>query len=309
VASVLRAKVFDRWFEENLAAPGEGVRRVLRRAGRERESPRDVLRSAALELAERRDFPGPWKHQEGFDREAEMDALFGEMRALAARARDGDRNDYFTMSLQELADFVDEVERREAVRGRDHDDLEAMLTFFARPRKWHSSGRASGTGSTEEFPKEQLIERRDALRKNLDEFLARSGADLAPRLRDELWPVIERYEHLKARSGCLDFTDLLLRARDLLRDQPAVRRELQARFTHLFVDEFQDTDPLQAEILLLLAADDPARATGAPCGPSPASSSSWAIPSNPSTASAAPTSRSTRASRSVSWRRARSSSS
>ena len=36
-----------------------------------------------------------------------------------------------------------------------------------------------------------------------------------------------------------------------------MRRDLQARFTHVFVDEFQDTDPLQAEILLLLAADDP----------------------------------------------------
>ena len=32
---------------------------------------------------------------------------------------------------------------------------------------------------------------------------------------------------------------------------------MQQRFTHFFIDEFQDTDPLQAEILLLLAADDP----------------------------------------------------
>ena len=39
--------------------------------------------------------------------------------------------------------------------------------------------------------------------------------------------------------------------------QPGLRRELQERFTHFFVDEFQDTDPLQAEILLLLTADDP----------------------------------------------------
>jgi ATP-dependent helicase/nuclease subunit A len=36
-----------------------------------------------------------------------------------------------------------------------------------------------------------------------------------------------------------------------------VRAALQSRFSHLFIDEFQDTDPLQAEILLLLAADDP----------------------------------------------------
>jgi len=51
---------------------------------------------------------------------------------------------------------------------------------------------------------------------------------------------------------------LLVCARDLLRDEAGVRAELQTRFTHYFVDEFQDTDPLQAEILLLLAADDPA---------------------------------------------------
>ena len=37
-----------------------------------------------------------------------------------------------------------------------------------------------------------------------------------------------------------------------------MRAELQRRFTHIFVDEFQDTDPLQAEILLLLASADPA---------------------------------------------------
>ena len=66
-----------------------------------------------------------------------------------------------------------------------------------------------------------------------------------------------RYEGSSARAGALDFVDLLLRARDLLRTHAQVRRDFQSRFTHLFVDEFQDTDPLQAEILLLLAADDP----------------------------------------------------
>ena len=66
------------------------------------------------------------------------------------------------------------------------------------------------------------------------------------------------YEEIKRRAGRLDFLDLLLVARNLVRDNAAVRAELQSRFTHIFVDEFQDTDPLQAEILLLLAAADPA---------------------------------------------------
>ena len=49
----------------------------------------------------------------------------------------------------------------------------------------------------------------------------------------------------------------MLVARNLVRDNRGVREGFQDRFKRIFVDEFQDTDPLQAEILLLLAADDP----------------------------------------------------
>ena len=88
-------------------------------------------------------------------------------------------------------------------------------------------------------------------------FIEASDADLAPLLHDALQTPIATYEVLKAKAGRLDFLDLLIKARDLIRDNPAVRGELQRRISHFFVDEFQDTDPLQAEILLLLAADDP----------------------------------------------------
>jgi ATP-dependent helicase/nuclease subunit A len=95
------------------------------------------------------------------------------------------------------------------------------------------------------------------VRAELEAFIAASEADLAPLLHEALQAAIADYELLKAKSGCLDFLDLLIKARDLVRDNGGVRRDLQNRFTHFFVDEFQDTDPLQAEILLLLASDDP----------------------------------------------------
>src|SRR6266516_1559517 len=63
---------------------------------------------------------------------------------------------------------------------------------------------------------------------------------------------------MKRASGKLDFVDLLLKVRDLLVKNRGVREYLQNQFKYIFIDEFQDTDPLQAEILLLLAADDPA---------------------------------------------------
>ena len=105
--------------------------------------------------------------------------------------------------------------------------------------------------------RDEVLARRDGVRADLEAFIAASDADLAPLLHEALQGAIADYELLKSKSGCLDFLDLLIKARDLVRDNGGVRRELQNRFTHFFVDEFQDTDPLQAEILLLLAADDP----------------------------------------------------
>jgi ATP-dependent exoDNAse (exonuclease V) beta subunit len=57
-------------------------------------------------------------------------------------------------------------------------------------------------------------------------------------------------------GGVAGFHDLLAWARDLLRDHPQVRHAAQARYQRLFIDEFQDTDPLQAEIAFYLAADE-----------------------------------------------------
>ncbi len=59
----------------------------------------------------------------------------------------------------------------------------------------------------------------------------------------------------RRRSGRLTFQDLLTHTAELLRRSPTARRDLGRRWRRLLVDEFQDTDPLQAEILLLLAAE------------------------------------------------------
>jgi ATP-dependent helicase/nuclease subunit A len=55
-------------------------------------------------------------------------------------------------------------------------------------------------------------------------------------------------------TGQLGFEDLLLLTAKLLRDNAAVRDELGARYAHLLVDEFQDTDPIQAEVCFLLTS-------------------------------------------------------
>jgi ATP-dependent helicase/nuclease subunit A len=62
----------------------------------------------------------------------------------------------------------------------------------------------------------------------------------------------------RRRAGIVTFDDLLVLAASLLRRSEAARRELAERWRYLLVDEFQDTDPLQAEVVFLLAAADAA---------------------------------------------------
>ena len=60
------------------------------------------------------------------------------------------------------------------------------------------------------------------------------------------------YEHYKLQTGRLDFDDLQIKVRDLLR-QESIHEQLAQRYPYIMVDEYQDTDQLQYEILDLLA--------------------------------------------------------
>jgi ATP-dependent helicase/nuclease subunit A len=71
------------------------------------------------------------------------------------------------------------------------------------------------------------------------------------------------FEAERLRTGALSFQDLLMCTARLLRGNPDARHDLGERYRHILVDEFQDTDPMQAEILFLLTSlpsddrDDP----------------------------------------------------
>ncbi|MDD2555693.1 MAG: UvrD-helicase domain-containing protein [Syntrophaceticus sp.] len=75
-------------------------------------------------------------------------------------------------------------------------------------------------------------------------------------LVDFVQPAVGYYQELKKGKSKLNFQDLLLRTASLLRDNPEVRCYFQKRFTHILVDEFQDTDPIQAEIMFYLTCTD-----------------------------------------------------
>ena len=204
-----------------------------------------------------------------------------------------------------------------AASREDLDRVEALLIRTSKEFKDIRTGKKADYGNG--VTRAQVLAAKDALEASLLRFAQRADADLAALLQQELLECVDLYDGLKTRAGALDFLDLLLRARDLVRDCAPVRHAFQARFKYILVDEFQDTDPLQAEILLLLAGQEaPEAGESQPAARRPPSltrpegcpsaaehSSSSATRSSPSTASAAPTSASTRRSATCSRPRVR----
>jgi ATP-dependent exoDNAse (exonuclease V) beta subunit len=227
------ARVFRRWLQEKLNQDSPGVRRALARLAvrEEREhdtTPMESLENAGWQLIEWRDFPAPWQRPE-IQREEVIDTLCDAVRDLAARLKNHKQR-----LVEPVRDVLPWIEREP----RDYDMLEGLL--FRLHRVWKRENK---------HPDPKLFQ-------CLEDFRPVAEADLAAGLRTELWEMVDLYAQAKRRAGKLDFVDLLLLVRNLVRDNEEVRAYLQRRFTHIFVDEFQDTDPLQAEILILLAADD-----------------------------------------------------
>jgi ATP-dependent helicase/nuclease subunit A len=67
---------------------------------------------------------------------------------------------------------------------------------------------------------------------------------------------LEVYDQLKKERSLLNFQDLMIYTSKLLKENAEVRSYFQGKYRYLLVDEFQDTDPIQAEIMFYLAAEN-----------------------------------------------------
>ena len=147
----------------------------------------------------------------------------------------------------ELADRIGEL--RDAARAVDHETAAQLLELLDRDpgpdRLIDLSGfRVRGDKGVGYEEARKAVEQ-----AALDVVAARD--------RDLLQELLERfavaYAEEKARESALDFEDLQLQARDLLRDDADIRARESLRFRSIMVDEFQDTNRLQCGLIDLLA--------------------------------------------------------
>jgi ATP-dependent helicase/nuclease subunit A len=151
------------------------------------------------------------------------------------------------------------------------EQLMELLTEFDKgtyivQKEWKKSGIYDGEDAKEEKARWERF-REDVVKPALHAWRERRyGIIMRMMLQAR-----EVYDELRRERGVLNFADLLMKAAALLRENPNVRRYFCRRFTHLLIDEFQDTDPIQAEVLLLLTSQDPEEMDWRRCKPRPGS--------------------------------------
>ncbi|MGE5531378.1 MAG: UvrD-helicase domain-containing protein, partial [Bacteroidota bacterium] len=86
---------------------------------------------------------------------------------------------------------------------------------------------------------------------------AEASAALTAAVYQEAAQTLAVFTEKKEQGSKLDFEDVQILARDLLRDNAAVRQECHERYRQMLVDEFQDTNALQKDLLWLAAGAEP----------------------------------------------------
>jgi DNA helicase-2/ATP-dependent DNA helicase PcrA len=109
---------------------------------------------------------------------------------------------------------------------------------------------------TSRFPKGEVVESLWGLAVNTRKPVEEIVLERYPYFHgfmDDIQAVIERYRRRKRELNAMDFDDLLFQWEALLRGHPEVRQRYHDQFQHILVDEYQDTNRLQADVLDLLA--------------------------------------------------------
>ena len=174
----------------------------------------------------------------------------------------------FADRLADMAQALDDASVAETPAGlvrllvsQPHRDLctkSGTFLAFRKKGKWVEAAKREGLAKADGERLNMAAEGHyAACREGWQAMLQIVASRVLSDLIAQVQPVLLRFREHKRSAALLDFDDLIFAARDLLRDHDDVRRALTARFPHVLVDEFQDTDPLQTEIFWRLCGEPP----------------------------------------------------
>lgn len=256
---------FDAWLERRLSGPSRADDPIAHLAQHNPHGVVAELKRISMIRLEHREAAAPQP-----DIEARPDRLFAEsvtaFRAWYETCPREPRTAAVLADLEKLVEFfgtpfetAPSFERLWAlsdppllaISAEDSDGVSRDLVAPALDYAWRDVAAAKDASALNDEYKRRFQEAREHYACLVNHIAAWA----LWRISGELDELINAYQEHKRRAAMLDFTDLLCFARDLVRDNDTVRAVIAGRYQHILVDEFQDTDPVQAELLFRIAAD------------------------------------------------------
>jgi len=253
MASLISQDTWDEWLARKMDKNDPVLRRALT-LGIPPDKMLDDMHELAMTISENRDIAELLPVAEACDRRVEgftstlKDSVNRLEEAVCACHNPEDAALCLIESLAEHAGDLQAIE--------DEAVIEAKITAMSIP----SVGRLGNAGNW--ASKDHLAKVRQelaALKQELEKTRSAMIHNAVASLCGLLLEYVDCYTDAKASQGLLDFHDLLLCTRDLLKHHEHVRAYFAGRYRYILVDEFQDTDPLQAEIIFYLAGAKPGR--------------------------------------------------
>ena len=255
-------EVFDVWFEE------VGRRDEVRRALSHGVSLEDIEQCAreVMDLG-----PAVLEADEPSAGEGLRDgaaATFMEELQVWVGERVDWRGDELVLPTDQYAGILDLAERMlsshvSILNGDATDEDYEALELELMLARWRNPTKGLGRLANKQWEdavvpvggpdKETFKQRKEDFTEGILDLRARIAARVLAGLHPVLLEFRQRYQEEKDRRSVLDFEDLLAKAEELVRTDPGVRAKLLARYRTLFVDEFQDTNPVQARLVFFLA--------------------------------------------------------
>lgn len=233
----LRLSVFHRCLDEK---PGRELQAILADAG---VRPTDLTQALKILCAY-----GDARFEAAIFEVPDFDAAWAQVRLFCEQlGPDVPPRRGPCKELHNLHAFLTRY-RQENREPRDLMELFLSLEKSYKPTLWCWGGRTVV---------DRFVPRVEAFRRDtIEPFLRHWRSYLYGQCLPFLNSVRDACEAERSRLGVLTFQDQLLGAARMLRTSAWARERLAEKFPHVFVDEFQDTDPIQAEVFFRLAAQD-----------------------------------------------------
>jgi len=252
--------VFERWLRRRLGAQADPADPVAVMA---RRDPGEAVETLKKLGKFRRDFrtARPLAHDLGDDADAEFVESVRAFRRWFNGATAPDRALEDVADLEQLVSFFSgafaprpSFERLWDLAHPPRVGAMAWESYDLRPYRrlgaWKAvAGKEEGTRLSREAAAHY-----DRCAASFRALLGNIATTLVASFSGALDDLLEDFEAFKRSAAVLDFDDLLMATRALLRAHEPVRQAAGYRYTRILVDEFQDTDPVQAEVLFLIAS-------------------------------------------------------